>query len=29
VGAAPVDIEALAWQHAETVLAGLLTGSAR
>jgi AcrR family transcriptional regulator len=29
VGAAPVDIDALAWQHAETVLAGLLTGSAR
>lgn len=29
VGAAPIDIEALAAQHAETVLAGLLTDKAR
>ena len=29
VGATPIDIEKLARQHAETVLQGLLTGSAR
>ena len=29
VGGAPLDIEALARQHAETILAGMLTGEAR